>query len=228
VDKKEKILDNPTLTALVDRIGQALVQKSGRSNIKYQFKIVDSPEVNAFALPGGFIYVNRGLIEAATSESELAGCLAHEVNHVVARHSAQQIQRAKMTQVGTDLLGSVTGGGGLKGQVSQIATQMVTNGAFMKFSRDHEREADRLGAQTMYDAGYDPRGMISLFEKLKHLKKKTPNAVDKFFASPPPPAERIDNVSTLIAEFPPQDGLKQDSVEFQRAKDLMGRGSGPL
>src|SRR5262245_25688084 len=109
VDKKEKILDNPTLTALVDRIGQALVQKSGRSNIKYQFKIVDSPEVNAFALPGGFIYVNRGLIEASTSENELAGCLAHEVNHVVARHSAKQIQRAKMTEVGTGLLGSVAG-----------------------------------------------------------------------------------------------------------------------
>src|SRR5262245_31894978 len=109
VDKKEKILDNPALTAYIDRIGQALVQKSGRSNIKYQFKIIDSPDVNAFALPGGFIYVNRGLIEASTSENELAGCLAHEVNHVVARHSAKQIQRAKMTEVGTGLLGSVAG-----------------------------------------------------------------------------------------------------------------------
>src|SRR5262249_54037654 len=193
--------------------------------IKYQFKVIDSPDVNAFALPGGFIYVNRGLIEASTSESELAGCLAHEVNHVVARHSASQIQRAKMAQIGTDLLGSVAGGG-LKGQIGQIATQMVEQGAFMKFSRDHEREADRLGAKTMYDAGYDPEGMISLFEKLQQLQKTNPNSVDKFFASHPSPAERIDNVSSIIASFPAHSGLKKDTPEFQQAKNsLVARSS---
>src|SRR5262249_26642977 len=96
---------------------------------------------------------------------------------------------------------------------------------FMKFSRDFEREADRLGAQTMFDAGYDPHGMISLFEKLQQLQKTNPNAVDKFFASHPSPAERIDNVSTLIAGFPPHRGLKKDTAEFQQAKSLLARGS---
>jgi len=109
----------------------------------------------------------------------------------------------------------------MKGQVGQIATQMIEQGAFMKFSRDHEREADRLGAKLMYDAGYDPAGMISLFEKLQELQKTHPNMVDKFFASHPSPAERIENVSSLIASFPPQSGLKKDSPEFQQARNLL-------
>ena len=225
VEQKQKVLDNPALTKYVDRIGQSLVQKSGRPNIKYQFKIIDSPDVNAFALPGGFVYVNRGLIDASTTEGELAGCLAHEVNHVVARHSASQIQRAQMTQIGVGLLGSVAGGG-TKGQISQIATQMVAQGTFMKFSRDAEREADRLGAKTMYDAGYDPVGMISLFEKLQQLQKTHPNSVEKFFASHPSPAERIENVSSLIASYPPHKGLKKDTPEFQRLKTVLARGTG--
>ncbi|HEU4391031.1 MAG TPA: M48 family metallopeptidase [Blastocatellia bacterium] len=224
VEKKEKVLDNPALTSYIDRIGQSLVQKSGRPNIKYQFKVIDSPDVNAFALPGGFIYVNRGLIEASTTESELAGCLAHEVNHVVARHSAAQIQRAQMAQLGVGVLGSVLGGG-TKGQLGQMATQMVAQGTFMKFSRDAEREADRLGAKTMYDAGYDPAGMISLFEKLEQLQKTHPNSVEKFFASHPSPAERIDNVSALIADYPQHSGMKKDTPEFQQAKTLLARGS---
>lgn len=217
VEKEQKILRDETVRRWVDRVGQRLVKKSGRPNIAYTFKVVDSPEVNAFALPGGFIYVNRGLIAMATSEDEVAGALAHEIGHVVARHGAEQIRRAQATELGLGALGAVLGKG-TKGEIAGVASKMVASGVFMKYSRDAEREADRLGVENMTAAGYDPHGMITLFEKLESLRKEQPNAVEKFFASHPSPEERIANVTPLVASSPSRRPSRREEQTFASIK----------
>ena len=141
-----QLLDDQRVGDYVSRLGQALVARSGRAELSYAFTVVDSPEINAFALPGGFIYVNRGLIEAAENESELAGVLGHEIGHVVARHGVDQMQRAQIASLGLGVLGSLLGRG-RAASIGNMAGELVAGGAFMKFSRDAEREADQLGAR---------------------------------------------------------------------------------
>jgi predicted Zn-dependent protease len=214
IERQMPILHDATIEAYIDQLGQSLVEYSGRGNIEYRFKIVNTEDINAFALPGGFIYVHRGLIEAADNESELAGVLAHEISHVVERHSSDQIKRAQITGLGLSVLDVLVGGKGAKGDIANMAGQMVATGTFMKYSRDAEREADRVGAENLYDAGYDPKGMITFFEKLEALRESKPNAIENFFASHPSPDERVDNVSELVASFPPDENLIEDSQEF--------------
>ncbi|HUE83666.1 MAG TPA: M48 family metallopeptidase [Pyrinomonadaceae bacterium] len=203
----------------VSSLGQRLARESGRSHIRYRFKIINNDEINAFALPGGFIYVSRGLIEAAENESELAGVLSHEIGHVVARHSVSQIRRAKITDLGVSALGPIFGGG-VKAILAKTAGKVVATGITMNYSREDEREADRLGAKNLYDAGYDPRGMITFFERLAARQEREPGLVEGFFASHPSPAERIDNISDLIASFPKKD-LTLDSQDFRQVKDRL-------
>ena len=136
---------------------------------------MDSKDINAFALPGGYIYVNSGVIDAAESEAEVAGVLAHEIGHVVARHSAEQVAKMQLAGLGLGVLGAILGDGG-KSQMANMAAQMVTSGVFMKYSREAKREADRLGAQNMYDAGYDPSAMVTFFNKLADGRRTEPNA----------------------------------------------------
>ena len=148
--------------------------------------------------PGGFIYINRGLIEAADDESEVAGVLGHEIAHVVARHGAEQVRSARPTPTsGSACSGSILGRG-TGAQIGGIAAEMAATGVFMKFGRDAEREADRLGARNVAAAGLDPAGMITFFEKLAALRESRPNAVERFFASHPEPAERIENIQDLV------------------------------
>ncbi|MCC7176484.1 MAG: M48 family metalloprotease [Bryobacterales bacterium] len=217
IEKDVLLLENPAVVKYVDDLGQSLVKSSTRKGIAYTFKVVDTPEINAFALPGGFIYVNRGLIEAAQTEDELAGVLAHEIGHVVARHGADQAVRAGMVQTGLGALGGLLGRGS-SSSISKMAAEMVATGVFMKFSRQAEREADRLGARMMYDAGMQPRGMVSFFEMLAGLQKNQPNAVQKFFSSHPSPAERSDNVSALVSGFPSGANLVADTPAFRETK----------
>ena len=194
------LLDDDAVANYIDGLGQAIAGRSGRPALTYTFKVVDSPEINAFALPGGFIYVNRGLIEAAENETELAGVLAHEVGHVVGRHGAEQLQRAAYANLGLQVLGSVFGRG-TRGQLGTLAAEMATTGTFMRFSRDAEREADRLGVVNVAAAGYDPRGMLTFFERLDALAEREPNAVERFFASHPSPAERVTNIQDLVGSL---------------------------
>lgn len=222
IEKQQPVLPDKPTRRYVNRLGQALVHKSGRSNIAYQFRVINSPQINAFALPGGFIYVNRGLIEAADNESELVGVLGHEIAHVVARHSAEQIKRAQVAGLGLGVLDLILGRG-TRGQVASAAAQMVTAGTFFKFSRDMEREADRLGAKNVYDTGWEPNGMISFFEKLASLQKRQPNAVATFFSTHPNPSERADNIADLIESFPPRRDLRTDSRDFQNIKARLKR-----
>ena len=201
IEKDILLVEEPAVVKYIDGLGQSLVQKSGRKEIAYTFKVVDSPEINAFALPGGFIYVNRGLIEAAGTEDELAGVLAHEIAHVVARHGADQAVRAGMVQTGLDVLGGLLGRG-TPSNIAKVASQMVASGVFMRFSREAERQADQLGTRMLYDANLQPRAMVSFFDKLAAVQKSRPNALQKFFSSHPSPAERASNASALIASYP--------------------------
>ncbi len=212
-----QLLDDQRVGDYVSRLGQALVARSGRADLSYAFRVVDSPEINAFALPGGFIYVHRGLVEAAENESELAGVLGHEIGHVVARHGVSQMQRAQIANLGLGVLGSLLGRG-RAASIGNMAGELVAGGTFMKFSRDAEREADQLGARNMVDAGQPPRGMITFFEKLDALRESDPNAVERFFASHPSPTERIQNLSGLVDGLSPSPDRQTDPDRFQRIR----------
>jgi len=215
-----QLLDDQRVGDYVSRLGQALVARSGRAELSYVFTVVDSPEINAFALPGGFIYVNRGLIEAAENESELAGVLGHEVGHVVARHGVDQMQRAQIANLGLGVLGSLLGRGRVA-SIGNMAGELVAGGAFMKFSRDAEREADQLGARNMAGAGQPPRGMITFFEKLDALRESDPNAVERFFASHPSPTERIQNLSGLVDGLSVSPDRQTDPDRFQQVRSYL-------
>ena len=184
--------------------------------------MVDSPEINAFALPDGFIYVHRRLIEVAGDESELAGVLGHEIGYVVARHGVDQMRRAQITNVGLGLLGTLLGTGTAAG-VGGLAAELVAGGTFMKFSRDAEREADQLGVRNIADAGHAPRGMIAFFEKLAALRERDPNVVDRFFSSHSSPGERIENLGGVVGELSTTTGLRADSDAFRRVRGRLER-----
>ncbi len=197
IEKGLELLSDDLVTSFISDLGQAVAAQSGRSSLTYHFTVVNTSEINAFALPGGFIYVNRGLIEAADNEDELVGVLSHEIAHVVARHGAEQVQRAAYASLGLGVLGSILGNGA-GAQFGKVAAEMATAGTFMRFTRDAEREADRLGAENVVAVGRDPRGMITFFEKLGALRDGQANVVERFFASHPDPDERISNIEDLL------------------------------
>lgn len=222
IEKDIQLIEDPAIVKYIDDLGQSLVRKSGRAGITYTFKVVNSPEINAFALPGGFIYVNRGVIEAAESENELAGVMGHEIGHVVARHGAEQAARAGLVQTGLGALAGILGRS-TAASISQTAAQMVTSGVFMKFSREAERAADRLGAQMLFDTGLQPQGMVTFFNKLAVMQKTQPNVVQKFFSSHPNPAERSQNIADLAAKMPATPATTQAGhpEAFQSTKKLI-------
>ncbi len=214
VEKDQPILHDPAVDKFLNDLGQKLVQKSGRPGIQYTFHVVDTTDVNAFALPGGYIFVNRGLIETASNESELAGVLGHEIGHVVAKHGVEQARRAGLVQAGLRALGGLLGDSAAA-DIGRQASEMVTAGVFMKFSRDAERQADRLGAQNVYDTGFNPQGMVSFFEKLASLVGQSQSGgVEKFFASHPNPQDRAANISDLLRTFGSSEQLATDATEF--------------
>jgi Zn-dependent protease with chaperone function len=222
IEFDQPMFGDRAVTDYVERLGLRLARKSGRSHLRYRFRVMDTDDVNAFALPGGFIYVTRGLLEAAGSESELAGVLAHEIGHVVGRHHASKIRRDQLTSLGFTLAGPVFGGG-LSAIATQQASKAGVRGLFQRFSREQEREADRLGAKNAYDAGYDPRGMVSFFERLAGLRESRPNLFERFFASHPSPEERVDNIGDLIETFPPKANLISKSAAFTGIQERIAR-----
>ncbi|HXM51048.1 MAG TPA: M48 family metalloprotease [Pyrinomonadaceae bacterium] len=220
VDKEAKFIDDPIITEYVNRVGQNIVLHSD-AKIPFTIKVIDSDEVNAFALPGGFFYVNKGLILAADNEAELAGVMAHEIAHVCARHAMEN--EAKMRALDYGLLAGMILGGGIIGNVLYNTGGMVEGMAFLKFSRGAEEEADRLGIQYMWAAGYDPNAMATMFEKLEAKNKKKPGTISRLFASHPAPPERRAAAIALAARFPERDEYVISSSEFQRVKNRMLR-----
>jgi predicted Zn-dependent protease len=199
VDSSSKFVSDPVVTEYVNRLGQNLVRNSD-AQVPFTIKVIDSDEVNAFALPGGFFYVNSGLILAADEEAELAGVMAHEISHVCARHGMRQMTRANWAQIGT--LPLIFMGGGI-GYGIYEASSLALPLTFMKFQRNFEAEADYLGLQYMYKTGYDPQAFISFFEKIQAKEKKKPGTIAKAFASHPQTPDRIAASQKEIATILP-------------------------
>ena len=199
VENSVKLVQDPVVNEYVNRIGQNLVRNSD-AQVPFTIKVIDSDEVNAFALPGGFFYVNSGLILAADEEAELAGVMAHEISHVAARHGTRQMTRAQWANIGTIPLIFI--GGGIGYGIYEAAGLGLPL-TFMKFQRNFEAEADYLGLQYMYKTGYDPQAFISFFEKIQAKEKKKPGTIAKAFASHPQTPDRIAASQKEIATILP-------------------------
>ena len=220
VERTSKMIDDPVVTEYVNRVGQNLVRNSD-ARVPFTIKVIDSDEVNAFALPGGFFYVNSGLILRAQEESELAGVMAHEISHVVARHGTKQATKGEMMQLATIPL-ILLGPGGWAGYGIYEALQLAIPLSYLKFSRDAEREADFLGIQYMYKAGYDPNSYVTFFERIQADEKRRPGTIPKFFSTHPPTPERIADAQKEIARIlPERDEYIVTTSEFDGVKSRL-------
>jgi predicted Zn-dependent protease len=221
VERELKMVDDPTITEYVNRVGQNIVLHSD-AKVPFTIKVVDSDEINAFALPGGFFFVNKGLILAADNESELAGVMAHEIAHVAARHAMEQQAKGMLAQIGLTaasifIPGTLAGAGIFNG------AQILTTLGFLKFSRAAENEADKLGVQYLYAAGYDPNGMATMFEKLAAQNKKKPGKLARLFSTHPQSTDRHDASIALAARFPEREEYVISTSEFQKVKGRLLR-----
>jgi len=217
VERSSKLIDDPIVTEYVNRVGQNLVRNSD-ARVPFTIKVIDSDQVNAFALPGGFFYVYTGLILRANEESELAGVMAHEISHVTARHGTKTATKGDIMQLASIpamiFIPYSWAGWGIY-QAMNIAIPLT----FLKFSRDQEREADFLGLQYMYKAGYDPNSYVTFFERIQADEKRRPGTIPKVFSTHPPNGERIENAQKEIARILP---AKQEYIvttsEFDQVK----------
>jgi len=215
VEQSAKLVTDPVVNEYVNRIGQNLVRHSD-AKVPFTIKVIDDDQINAFALPGGFFYVNTGTILAADDESELAGVMAHEIAHVCARHAMRQMTRANWANFATIPLIFV--GGGI-GYAAYEAAGIGIPLTFMKFSRGFEAQADYLGTQYLYASGYDPQAMVDFFEKIEATEKKKPGALAKAFASHPPTPDRVEHTQQEIAKIlPPKDEYVVTTSEFDQVK----------
>jgi len=220
IEKSTKFITAPTVTEYVNRVGQNIVKNSD-CKVPFTIKVIDSDEINAMALPGGFFYVNSGLILNADEEAELAGVMAHEVAHVCAHHAVREQTRLNYAQLGTIPLIFI---GGWTGYGIYEAASIAIPITFMHFSREFEAQADYLGVQYMYKAGYDPQAFISFFEKIQALEKRKPGAVAKVFADHPQTPDRILHSQEEIARIlPPRDEYTVTTSEFNDVKAPLAR-----
>jgi len=197
VEREAKIVNDPVIAEYVNRLGQNLVRNSD-AKVPFTIKVIDTEEVNAFALPGGFFFVNSGLILKADSEAELAGVMAHEIAHVAARHGTRQATRGEIAQLATIpliFMGGWTGYG-----IQQAASVAIPIG-YLSFSRGFESEADLLGLEYMYKSGYDPGAFVDFFEKIQSLEKKKPGTMAKVFSTHPMTEDRIRTAQKNIQEY---------------------------
>ncbi len=201
VERSSKLIDDPVVTEYVNRVGQNLVRNSD-AHVPFTIKVIDSDEVNAFALPGGFFYVNSGLILRAEEESELAGVMAHEISHVCARHGTKNATKGEAMQLAMIPL-MLLGPGGWAGYGIYEAASLAIPVTYLKFSRDSEREADYLGVEYMYKAGYDPNSYVTFFERIQADEKRRPGTIPKVFSTHPPTPDRIEATQKEIARILP-------------------------
>jgi predicted Zn-dependent protease len=214
VKKQFRELRQPEVTEYVRDIGRRLLRGTPGPHYPYSFTIADYREITALALPGGPVWVNRGVLQSATNESQVAGVLAHEIAHVAQRHAANQLTKAVIARWGLGLLGGLLGNTGGAG-AAQVAASLLANGAFLKFSRDDERDADRVGLQILTRAGWDGRGMTELFDILRRQGRRDPGAVAVFLSTHPSPEERI---RALRADVARRRGGRRDSARFAAIK----------
>ena len=215
VEREVKLVDDPMVNEYVNRVGQNLVRNSD-AKVPFTIKVVESDEVNAFALPGGFFYVNSGLILAADDEAELAGVMAHEIAHVTARHGAEQNSKGQLINFATIPLIFL---GGPAGYGLRQASSFMIPVTFLSFSRGAEAEADYLGLQYLYKTGYDPTAAVSFFEKLQAKETAKPGTMNKLFSTHPPTGDRIEAEKKHIEEIlPDKDQYVVTTSEFNKVK----------
>ena len=220
IEKSTKFITDPQVTEYVNRVGQNIVKNSD-CKVPFTIKVIDSDEINAMALPGGFFYVNSGLILAADEEAELAGVMAHETAHVCAHHAAREMTRANYAQLGTIPLIFI---GGWAGYGIYEAANLAIPLTFLQFSREFEAQADYLGLEYMYRAGYDPQAFVTFFEKIQDLQKHKPGAVARAFSDHPQTPDRIAHSQEEIAKIlPPRDEYLVTTSEFDEVKSRLAR-----
>jgi Zn-dependent protease with chaperone function len=213
IEKQVPVLNDAEVTRYIQRLGQRLAARAPGPEYPYTFKVVNQKEINAFALPGGPIYVNVGTIQAARNEEELAGVIGHEIGHVVMRHSTNQASKQILAQAPLALIGGKLGGGAL-GQLAQLGIGFGVGSVFLKYSRDAERQADLVGAGLLHDAGYNPQGMVTFFEK---LAQQSGRGGTEFFSSHPNPGNRAEAVGKEVSTLGRRT-YQSDSAEFRAIK----------
>jgi predicted Zn-dependent protease len=222
VEKTARMINDPVVTEYVNRVGQNLVRNSD-AKVPFTIKVIDSDEINAFALPGGFFYVNSGLILRADEEAELAGVMGHEIAHVAARHGTKTATKGEIMQWATIPL-ILLGPGGWAGYGLYEGLNLAIPMSYLKFTRDAEREADFLGLQYMYKAGYDPNAFVSFFEKIEAEERRRPGSIPKVFSTHPPTPDRVQKAQEEIATIlPARDEYIVTTSEFDTVKSRLRR-----
>jgi predicted Zn-dependent protease len=221
IEKQSEIVTDTALQAYITEVGRRLTSSRRASDFPYFFKVVNDESVNAFALPGGPMYIHTGLIKAAENEGQLAGVMAHEISHVALRHGTNQVSKANLIQIPALLAGKAAGGG-LLGTLTNAGIGLGANSALMKFSRSAESQADYNGTLILSDAGYNPIEMARFFEKLAAEGDRR-GGIAAFFSSHPDPGNRMKAVQNLIRQLPQREYTEGDAAAFQRAKAAVGR-----
>lgn len=222
VERSVKFINDPVVTEYVNRIGQNIVKNSD-AKVPFTIKVIDTDEINAMALPGGFFYVNSGLILAADNEAEMAGVMAHEIAHVAAHHAMREQTRMNYANLGSIPL-MIFLPYSMAGYGIYEATQLAVPITFLKFSREFEAQADLLGVEYMYRAGYDPQAFAAFFEKIQNLEKTKPGLVSKAFSDHPQTPDRIESTQNEIAHLlPPKDEYVITTSEFDDVKARLAR-----
>jgi len=198
VERQAKIVDDPVIAEYVNRVGQNLVRNSD-AKVPFTIKVIDSEEINAFALPGGFFFVNTGILMNADNEAEMAGVMAHEIAHVACRHGTRQASRGEIAQVAS--IAPLIVLGGMAGYGAYQAMGLLVPMGFLHFNRTFETEADKFGLEYMYKAGYDPTAFVDFFEKVQSLEKTKPGTMSKLFSSHPPTDDRIKHSQEIIQKY---------------------------
>lgn len=221
INARLPLVTDPRVTGYVDALGKTIARPTSRGSLEWKFHVVNSHEVNAFAVPGGFIYINRGLIERATRLDHLAGVLGHEIAHVTERHSVEQMKKSTGANVGVTLLCTLTSV--CDNAVSQAVINVGASALFAKYSRGAEIEADSLAVVNVVQAGISPLGIPEFFQVLITERQRNPNVLDNFFASHPLEESRVERTRDLIRAYPDARlrGLTRDDAGFQQFRALV-------
>jgi predicted Zn-dependent protease len=218
VEREGRLLNDPGVSEYINRLGQNLVRNSD-AKVPFTIKVLDSDEINAFALPGGFMFVNTGLVLKSENEAELAGVLAHEIAHVAARHGTKQATRGQLVNYASIPLIFM---GGWAGYAIRQAASLAIPMGFLQFSRSMETQADKLGLAYLYKTGYDPLAFVDFFERIETVEKKKPGAVAKVFSTHPMTADRIKRAQKEIQDdLQPRNEYVLDTSEFHDIRDRL-------
>ena len=217
VKKQTPEVTDAQVLSYIRGIGRQLAAHAGGPRYPYSYSIANYKEINAFALPGGPVWIHRGAIVAARNEAQLVGVLAHETAHISQRHAADQLTKGVMANGLLTLLGAALGNGG-GARTAEVAARFLAGGYMLKFSRDDEREADRVGAQIMRRAGWDNRGMLEFMQVLRERQGRDPSAVETFLSTHPAPASRVNDLRSIV-----RPGGRRDSRRFHQIRERLGR-----